>query len=52
VILIPDDPATIEYLDRFVCELTDAEVEELNRLSNETREDPVSWNEFKLKLGL
>ena len=42
----------IEYLDRFVESLTDAEIDELNRLSEETRADPVSWDDFKAKLRL
>lgn len=35
----------IEYLGWFVESLTDAEIDELNRLSEETRADPVSWAE-------
>ena len=33
-------------------ELSEAEAEELDRLSRETRENGVSWESLKAKLGL
>lgn len=42
----------IEYLGWFVESLTDAEIDELNLLSDETRADPVPWAEVKAKLGM
>lgn len=48
----PVDSQDIDYLDDFIDSLTDEEIEELNQLSEETRDDPVSWDSVKAKLGL
>lgn len=38
-----------EFSEEFIAEVLEAE---LDRLSDETRADPVSWDDFKAKLGL
>jgi hypothetical protein len=51
-ICIRTEPTDMDIFPIQEIELSEAEAEELDRLSRETRENGVSWESLKAKLGL